>query len=337
MLFRTNCAIIAEVAQNHDGSLGAAHAYIDAIANAGADAVKFQTHIAAAESSPGEPWRIQFSRQDASRYDYWKRMEFTEEQWAGLAQHAQDRNLIFLSSPFSTDAMELLQRLGMRAWKVGSGEIGNTDLIYRMAKTGKPVLLSSGMSSWAELDRAVATVREAGAPIGIFQCTSLYPCSAEKLGLNVLGEIRKRYQCPVGLSDHSATIFSGLAAVALGAEMIEVHVALSSECFGPDISSSISTSQLRQLCEGVRFIRSALDHPVDKDRLTDDLSVVRAIFTKSVVAARSLGTGHVIASGDLSVRKPGNGIPADRIRELVGRTLRHAVTQNTFLSEEDFD
>src|SRR5215467_9214956 len=142
----TQCCIVAEVAQAHDGSLGTAHAFIDACARAGADAIKFQTHIAAAESSPGEPWRIKFSRQDASRYDYWKRMEFTEEQWAGLALHAKERGLIFLSSPFSSEAMDLLDRLGMEAWKVGSGEIGNTPLIQRMAKTGKPVLLSSVMS-----------------------------------------------------------------------------------------------------------------------------------------------------------------------------------------------
>src|SRR5215813_8683238 len=109
--------VIAEVAQAHDGSLGTAHAYIDAIARAGADAVKFQTHIAAAESTPGEPWRVKFSPQDATRYDYWKRMEFTEAQWQGLADHARQAGLIFLSTPFSFEAVELLDRLGMPAWK----------------------------------------------------------------------------------------------------------------------------------------------------------------------------------------------------------------------------
>src|SRR5262245_27728030 len=117
------CMIIGEVAQAHDGSHGMAHAYIDAVANAGADAVKFQTHIASAESTPGEPWRVKFSRQDATRYDYWKRMEFTEEQWHGLKQHAQERGLQFLSSPFSVEAVELLKRVGVAAWKVASGEV----------------------------------------------------------------------------------------------------------------------------------------------------------------------------------------------------------------------
>ena len=129
------CLVIGEVAQTHDGSLGLAHAFIDAIADAGADAVKFQTHIAAAESTPAEPWRVQFSRQDATRYDYWKRMEFTEEQWRGLADHARERGLLFLSSPFSVEAVELLERVGMPLWKIASGETSNAMLLDRILDT----------------------------------------------------------------------------------------------------------------------------------------------------------------------------------------------------------
>jgi len=150
------CFIIGEIAQAHDGSLGMAHAYIDAIARAGADAVKFQTHIADAESSPQEPWRVKFSRQDATRFDYWKRMEFTREQWVGLKEHAEEKGLVFLSSPFSLQAAELLDALGMVAWKVASGEINNHALLDRMAATSKPVLLSS---------EAMAETRISGAEV----------------------------------------------------------------------------------------------------------------------------------------------------------------------------
>src|SRR5712691_10365207 len=121
-LQRGRCLIIGEVGLAHDGSLGYAHAFIDEVARAGADAVKFQTHIASAESTPAEPFRVKFSRQDATRYDYWKRMEFTEEQWRGLKRHAEERGLVFLSSPFSMEAAELLDRVGMVAWKMASGE-----------------------------------------------------------------------------------------------------------------------------------------------------------------------------------------------------------------------
>src|SRR5919199_176992 len=155
----TRCCIVAEVAQAHDGSLGTAHAFIDACARAGADAVKFQTHIAAAESTPGEPWRGKFSRQDPSRHDYWKRMGVGEDQWGGLKEHADARGLLFLSSPFSVEAVDLLARVGVAAWKVASGEVGNVPMFERMAGGGGPVLLSPGMSPLCGVDAALERVR----------------------------------------------------------------------------------------------------------------------------------------------------------------------------------
>lgn len=330
------CALIAEVAQNHDGSLGAAHAYIDAVARAGADAVKFQTHIAAAESTPAEPWRVRFSPQDATRYDYWKRMEFTEAQWAGLAAHSRERGLHFLSSPFSPEAVELLERTGVPAWKVGAGEITNLPMLELLARTGKPVILSSGMSSWTDLDAAAALLRRHAVRFAILQCTTAYPCPPERLGLNVMAEIRERYGCPTGLSDHSGTVYAGLAAAALGASLIEVHVTLSRECFGPDVPASVTTAELASLVEGVRFIRRALDHPVDKAAMAEELAELKAVFGKSVVAARDLPAGHCLSAADLACRKPGTGIPASRIGEIEGRRLAHAVPANTLLAEDDF-
>src|SRR4051794_9997433 len=184
--YTKGCLIIGEVAQSHDGSLGMAHAFIDAIADAGADAIKFQTHIAAAESTPGEPWRVKFSRQDKTRYDYWKRMEFTEDQWNGLKEHADERGLMFLSSPFSVEAIDLLERVGVAAWKVASGEVNNFPALDRILATRLPVILSSGMSPLHELDEAVARVKASGVDLTILQCTSAYPCPPEKIGLNLL-------------------------------------------------------------------------------------------------------------------------------------------------------
>lgn len=331
----TGSLIIAEVAQNHDGSLGAAHAYVDAVARTGAHAIKFQTHIAAAESSPSEPWRVHFSKQDATRFDYWKRMEFSEEQWIGLADHAREVGLIFLSSAFSVQAMELLDRLGVLAWKVGAGEVTNLPLIARMAKTRKPVLLSSGLSSWQDLDAAVNVVKQAGTRYGVFQCTSMYPCPPEKLGLNVLADLRRRYECPTGLSDHSGNIFAGLAAVTLGTDMLEVHVTLSRECYGPDVVASITTAELTELVRGVRFLNRALSNPVDKQELAEELGDMRRIFGKSVVAARDLPGGCELSEADLTLRKPGTGIPASRLNEVLNRRLKRPVAAGAFLSEED--
>jgi N-acetylneuraminate synthase len=326
------CLVIGEVAQAHDGSLGTAHAFIDAIAAAGADAVKFQTHVAAAESTPGEPWRVRFSPQDASRYDYWKRMELTAEQWQGLKTHAEERGLLFLSSPFSIEAAEMLERLGMRAWKVASGEVGNPVLFDFLIATGKPVLMSTGMSPLEEIDAAVKRVQ---APLAVMQCTTAYPCPPEKVGLNLIPFFRERYGCAVGLSDHSGTIYPGLAAVTLGAEVLEVHVTLSREAFGPDVPASLTTAELRQLVEGVRFLERALAHPVDKDGMAGEMEPLRRMFTKSVVARADLPAGTVLAAEHLAVKKPGDGIPAARLAELIGGRLRRALKADEPLREED--
>jgi len=329
--------IVAEVAQSHDGSLGFAHAFIDAIANAGADAVKFQTHIAAAESTPAEPWRVKFSPQDATRYDYWRRMEFAEEQWRGLKRHAEERGLIFLSSPFSAEAVELLERIGMVAWKVASGEVSNAPLLERLLATGRPILLSSGMSPLAELDATVARAQAVPVPIAVLQCTTAYPCPPERIGLNLLPIFRDRYGCPVGLSDHSGTIFAGLAAATLGCDVLEVHVTLSREMFGPDVPASVTTAELRQLVDGVRFVERLRASPVDKDAAAGDAAAMRQLFTKSVVARVDLRAGTVLSPEHLSIKKPGTGIPSERIGSVLGRSLRRDVARDQLLTWEDLD
>jgi N-acetylneuraminate synthase len=328
--------IVAEVAQAHDGSLGFAHAFIDAIARAGADAVKFQTHIAAAESSSLEPWRVRFSMQDESRYDYWRRMQFTEEQWLGLHRHSQEAGLQFLSSPFSVEAAEMLKRVGVAAWKIASGENGHSRLLDCIADTGLPVILSTGMSSLSEIDTAVARIQQRGLPLTVLQCTSEYPCGAERIGLNLIPLFRERYGCRVGLSDHSGAIYAGIAAAVLGIDMLEVHVTLSREMFGPDVCASVTTAELRQLVDGVRFVERAMRSPVDKDRVAGELTGVRAMFTKSVVAEVDIPAGVPLTQSMLGFRKPGTAIPAERLPQLLGLSLKRAVRRGEFLNERDF-
>jgi N-acetylneuraminate synthase len=331
------CLIVGEVAQAHDGSLGIAHAFIDAIANAGADAVKFQTHIAAAESTLAEPWRVKFSQQDKTRYDYWKRMEFTEEQWHGLKRHADEKGLLFLSSPFSVEAVELLTQVGVAAWKIASGELSSTPMFERIAATRLPLLLSTGMSSFAEIDQAVQQIKNAKLPLAVMQCTSAYPCPPEKVGLNLLQLFRERYQCAVGLSDHSGTIYPGLAAATLGIEVLEVHVTFSREMFGPDVPASINTTELRQLVDGIRFVEKMKQNPVDKDALSEETAPLRKLFTKSVVAAGPLPAGTVLRKEHLAVKKPGTGIPAHRLAELIGTRLKRSCEADEFLVEDDLE
>jgi N-acetylneuraminate synthase len=264
-------------------------------------------------------------------------MEFTEPQWHGLKEHAEERGLLFLSSPFSLPAVELLKRVGVAGWKVASGEVSNLDLIDAMAATGQPVMLSSGMSGLAELDEAVAVVKQRGAPLAVMQCSTMYPTSPEAVGLNMIGDFRRRYGCAVGLSDHSAKIFPGLAAATLGAEVFELHVALSRHMFGPDTIASVTPEELKQLVEGVRFIERMRAAPVDKDESARALDAMRGIFTKSVVAVGDLPAGTVLAAPLLAAKKPGTGIPAKDLKTVLGRRLKRAVKHDAALTWDDLE
>jgi N-acetylneuraminate synthase len=270
------CLIVAEVAQAHDGSLAMAHAYVDAVAGAGADAVKFQCHLG---EPKGANWRVEPRwQQDADRDAYWQRTGFTPWQWEELAGHAEKAGLIFLCSPFSVEAVRLLDPL-VQAWKLPSGEVHPGPLLDAIAESnrnGKPVLVSHGMSSWDEVIWSTGFY-----PVALLQCTSMYPTPADKVGLGVLREWRERFGCPLGLSDHSGSIYPSLAAVALGASIVEVHVKLSEYDQGLDASSSITIADLKRLVEGVRVIEQAM-MPVDKDAMARELQPMRELFMGEV-------------------------------------------------------
>jgi N-acetylneuraminate synthase len=264
-------------------------------------------------------------------------MEFSRAQWRDLAAHALDKGLVFLSSPFSMEAVELLDGLGIAAWKIGSGETSNLPMLEQIAATGKPVLLSTGMSNWAEIDEAISIVRRRDTDIAVFQCTTSYPCPPEKIGLNLLREFQARYDYPIGLSDHSGTIFPSLAAVPLGAKLIEIHTVFSKECFGPDVNSSLTISELGQLVQGVRFIESTLNSPIDKDDQSIQLAELRSLFGKSLYTCRDLPKGYAISIDDISLKKPGTGIPAKNLVYVVGKVLKKDYLGNSQLKLEDLE
>jgi N-acetylneuraminate synthase len=264
-------------------------------------------------------------------------MEFSEEQWQGLRAHAADRHLTFISSPFSLEAAALLQRVGLDAWKIASGEVTHRPLLEFIGASGLPVFLSTGMSPLSEIDQAVALLQARAAPVTVLQCTTAYPCPPEKIGLNLIPLYRKRYRCEVGLSDHSGTIYAGLAAATLGIDALEVHVTLSRDMPGPDVPASVTTAELHQLVEGVRFIEAIREHPLDKDAMSDEMQPLRRLFTKSAVAVAELPAGTVLTQAHVAFKKPGTGIGADRVAEILGRRLRRTVCADAQLSPEDFE
>ncbi len=332
-----NVYVIAEIGQAHEGSLGIAHSYIDALTNTGINAVKFQTHIAIAESSEFEPFRVKFSYEDQTRFDYWKRMEFTADQWAGLKQHCEEKNLDFISSPFSNAAVDLLERIGVQKYKIGSGEVSNFLMLRKIALTGKDILLSSGMSSWAELDKSIAFLQPYGNALSVLQCTTAYPTLPEQWGLNVIPELKRRYQLPTGFSDHSGDIIAGLAAIALGAEILECHVVFDKRMFGPDASASLTLDQMTQLVKGARALESSLSMPIDKAD-NEGFQPLKQIFEKSLAVNKDLPQGHVISINDLEAKKPkGCGWDAADFQAVVGKKLKHSLSAWSFLKKGDIE
>ncbi|MFZ6012421.1 MAG: N-acetylneuraminate synthase family protein [Bacteroidota bacterium] len=329
--------IVAEVAQAHDGSLGIAHSYIEALKDTGVNAIKFQTHIAEAESSEFEPFRVKFSYEDATRYDYWKRMEFTPEQWQGLKDHCDRVGLEFLSSPFSISAVNLLEKINVKRYKVGSGEVNNFLLLDKICNTGKEVILSSGMSSLQELEDAVAYIRKKGNLLSILQCTTAYPTQPKEWGLNMIGELKQKFNVPVGYSDHSGDIYACLSAATLGARILEFHVVFDKKMFGPDAPASLSIDQVSLLVKGVRQIEQALRSPVEKNDVAR-FNELKKMFGKSLAVNRSLPKGHVIEISDLESKKPaGKGIHASEYRNVIGKKTNKDIPSYSFLRYEDLE
>lgn len=331
-----NTFIIAEIAQAHDGSLGILHSYIDALAQTGVDAIKFQTHIAEAESSALEPFRVNFSYEDKTRYDYWARMGFSKQQWVEIKAHCDEVGLEFMSSPFSQAAVDLLEDIGINQYKIGSGEVTNFLMLEKICKTGKPIILSSGMSSYEELDRAVSFIESHGNDLGILQCTTAYPTPYERLGLNVMAELKERYPTHrIGLSEHTAEIFACIGAAALGAEILEFHAVWDKRMFGPDAKSSLTIDQISELVRGVRAIESSLNNPVDKNNIKQ-YENLKSIFEKTIAINKDLPAGHIITFSDLEAKKPAHqGIAASEFRSIVGKKLTVNKRQWDFLSTDE--
>ena len=332
-----NPYLIAEIGQAHDGSLGILHSYIDAIASTGVDAIKFQMHIAEAESSLYEPFRIKFSYVDATRYDYWKRMSFSKEQWIAIKQHCDQVGLDFVCSPFSNLAVEWLDEIGVKMFKIGSGEVSNLLLLDRITKTNKPIILSSGMSSFEELDNTVNFLKSKNTEFSILQCTTSYPTLPKQYGLNVIKQLKDRYNVKVGYSDHSAKISTGIAAVALGAEILEFHAVFDRDMFGPDSKSSLTISEIKNLVEATKAISIAIQNPIDKND-TSTFTELKQIFEKSLAVNKDLKKGDVISIEDLESKKPkGYGINAADFDKIIGKKVNKNIQKWSFINFEDFE
>jgi N,N'-diacetyllegionaminate synthase len=330
--------IIAEIAQTHDGSLGHALAFIDVAKDCGADAIKFQTHIASEESTPGEPWRVKFSKQDATRYDYWRRMEFSRDQWRILKEHADAQGIIFLSSAFSLQACELLSELGMPAWKIASGEVHNLQLLDWIAAKKQPIILSSGLSRAEETHSVLRSLNARALDVALLHCTTRYPTPPEEVGLNILQKFIADYPgIPIGLSDHSGSITPGVIASYLGASIIEVHLTLHKRMFGPDVPSSLTPDQLSDLVRASEMAWRMRLSPIDKNKQLDALSNERSIFGRSLYTNRRIESGELLQESDIGFKKPGGGLGFQERRLIVGKRARWELNADHKLGLHDVE
>jgi len=325
--------IIADIGQAHEGSLGLAHSYVESLAKTGIDVVKFQTHIAAAESSIHEPFRINFSYEDISRFDYWKRMEFTTEQWKGLKEHCEDLNLEFMSTPSCVAAVDLLESIGVKRYKIGSGDTNNLLLIKKIALTEKPILISTGMSNNKDIEQLVKFLETFTNSICLLECSSKYPTEPSDINFDNLIKLKNKYPFEIGFSDHSGTIYPIISAVTLGASIVEFHAVFDNQMFGPDSTSSLNMNEIETLVSGVRYIEQSLHTSSN-----EDYSNIRSIFGKSLAVNKNLKTGHIITFDDLESKKPfGYGIPASDFHKILNKKLIRNKKKNDFIDFKDLE
>lgn len=319
------CFVIAEAGVNHNGELARAHDLIDAAADAGADAVKFQTFRADRLVTPDAPkaaYQIARTAASESQLDMLRRLELSPDAHQELLDHAARRNLVFLSTPFDEESADFLDRLGVLAFKIPSGEITNLPFLAHVARKGKPLIVSTGMTTLGELDQAVAAIEETGnRRFVLLHCVSNYPAAAADTNLRAMRTMAAAFRVPVGYSDHTLGFEVAVAAAALSATVIEKHFTLDRELPGPDHRASLEPAELRQMMASIRNVEAALGHGRKRPAASEGNTA--AVARKSLVAAAPIRAGTRLTEELIAVRRPGTGLPPAMRSVLVGRaTLR---------------
>ena len=227
--------------------------------------------------------------------------------------------------------------MSLVAWKVASGEVYSPHMLEKMAQTRRPLIISTGMSTWEDIDNTVAHVRQFNANMALLQCTSMYPTPIDAVGLNVMDELGERYGVPAGLSDHSASIWPPVAAIARGASVLEMHIVFDRRTFGPDARASLTADEFASVISARGEIQELRDHPVDKDGTAAQLSETLSLFSRNLAPITDLKAGTVIERNHLTAKKPGSGISPTKLDEIVGRHLKHDVDHRRLLRLEDIE
>jgi N,N'-diacetyllegionaminate synthase len=318
------CFIIAEAGVNHDGNLDKALSLIDAASRSGADAVKFQTFVAArlvTRNAPKAAYQMGNTDPAESQYEMLRRLELSPESHRKLLAHCRQKEILFLSTPFDEESADLLVALGVAAFKVSSGEITNLPLLSHLARYHKPMIISTGMSCLSEVESAVRTVERAGnSEIVLLHCVSNYPASPADANLRAMATMGKALGVPVGYSDHTLGIEVAIAAVALGACVIEKHLTLDRTLPGPDQQASLEPDEMAQMVRSIRAVEAALGHGRKEPAASE--AKIAAVARKSLFAARDIPAGTKLTEEMIDIKRPGTGLPPEMRPRLIGRTMR---------------
>jgi N-acetylneuraminate synthase len=323
--------IIAEAGINHNGDFEKALQLIDAASEAGADAIKFQTHMPEFEMLRDVKGADYIG---GSLYDLLEKTKLTEEEHIELKKYAEAKGIIFFSTPFSKEAADFLEEIGVLLFKIGSGELTNIPLLIHIAKKKKPMIISTGMSEISEIEETFRAVTKVNPNIALMQCTSTYPTAYKDVNLKIIPMLEEKFDVPVGLSDHSEGIYTALGGVALGAKIIEKHFTIDRAWPGPDQKSSIEPSDLRELVNGAHIIFEALG--ANKVVLEDEIQI-QHMARESVVSLKYIRHGQVITEEMVWTKRPGTGIPAKMLWNVIGKRAKREILPNSLIQWDDLE
>lgn len=321
--------IIAELGSVHDGKFHLAKKLIKLAAASGANVVKFQMHIAEEETLQNAPSPNYFKSE--TRFNYFKRTAFKFNEWKKLKEICKNYKVEFLCSPFSEKAVDILEKLKVDSYKVPSGELTNLPLLERLKKTKKHIYLSTGMSNWKEITTAIRLLKK---NYTLLQCSSIYPCPLEQVGLNVLFEMKKKYKCEIGFSDHTLGFSAPLAAAALGASVIEKHFTISKKMYGSDAKNSMEPEEFSFLSKNLKEIWKIIKNPVNKNDIKRYRNM-KKIFEKGIVSATNLSKDTILTTKNITFKKPSDGIRAFDYKRVIGKKLKKNIKINHKIKHKD--
>ena len=333
-IFENATFIIAEAGVNHNGDINLAKKLIEAAKDAGVDAVKFQTfkaENAVTKNVEKAEYQKETTGTEESQYDMLKKLELTEYDFKELADYAKDKDILFISSPFDKESVDLLDEIGVPVYKVASGEITNFPLLKYIAEKGKPIILSTGMATLGEIEDALRVIKEMGVDdVVLLHCVTSYPAKMEDVNLRVLETLRHAFKLPVGFSDHTLGTTVPIAAISLGAVVIEKHFTLDKNLPGPDHKASLEPDELEEMVVAIRDVEKALGDGIK--RPTKEEEEIKKVVRRSVVAKIDIPKGTTIAEDMLDVKRPGTGIAPKYIDIIVGKKAKENIKKDEIVT-----